>query len=361
MKRAVICTLDPQNYISQLADYSIMIINPESKLDRYNYLLEKSDWSVLITEQGTMYRNGNDYPNEKILMFTSGTTGDSKFYSFSQEKINTMAKNNISAYNITENDRYASVMPLWHAHGQSFYWTMKYANCEIEYFPSKQLKLVPKYAPTFTTAVPAILRVLNKFKFNTLRFVASAGAALTDNLYRELTSTLQVPIIEAFGMTENISHCFTNPLYGEQRIGTVGLPFGVTTYIDENKHLYIKGPSVVVDGWLDTGDLAIQDEKGYYRILGRSVDQINVKGIKLNPASIETQLKNNITGITDCVIFGTNWVNCMYVGDAPVDTIQKFLLSLGPYCKAKNIINVTEIPLNNSGKISRSFLNTTLS
>ena len=154
MKRAVIATSNPQYYIPQLSDYSIMVVDPNSQIDRYNYLLEKADWSLLITDKKERYQDGADYHNERIVLYTSGTTGDSKFYSFSQDQIEGIAKNNILAYNITENDRYASIMPLWHAHGQSFYWTMMYAKCSIEYFSMKQLKSLPAYSPTFPQPFP---------------------------------------------------------------------------------------------------------------------------------------------------------------------------------------------------------------
>jgi long-subunit acyl-CoA synthetase (AMP-forming) len=70
-------------------------------------------------------------------------------------------------------------------------------------------------------------------------------------------------VIEAFGMTEAMSHCFTNPLEGPQRMGTVGLPDGIEAKIDENNHLHIKGFNVAYDDWYDTGDLAEIDEMGY--------------------------------------------------------------------------------------------------
>jgi acyl-coenzyme A synthetase/AMP-(fatty) acid ligase len=248
------------------------------------------------------------------------------------------------------------VQPLWHAHGQSFYWTAQYAKCEIEYFAPAQLRSVVKYAPTFTTSVPHVLKLLKNFNFSTLRFLAVAGHPMSADLYHELKNKFQIPIIEAFGMTESISHCFTNPLYGEQRVGTIGLPNGVDARI-QDQQLYIRGPSLCNTGWINTGDLADQDEKGYYRILGRAIDQINVKGIKLNPTSLEFQLKNKVSELGDCVVFGVDSVNCVFTGSAKQNQIQEFFSSLGTKCRAKHIIKLDKIPLTNSGKISRIFLN----
>ena len=87
MKRAVLCVKNPQNYINDLNNYSIMIVNPDSTPARLDYLLTKSDYSLLITDQTTVERNGQDYPGERIYAYTSGTTGDSKFYSFSQAQV----------------------------------------------------------------------------------------------------------------------------------------------------------------------------------------------------------------------------------------------------------------------------------
>ena len=355
MKRAVICTGDPQKWIPQLQDYSIMIVNPVSTPARKQYLLDRADWSLLIDDQGEHWRDGGSY-NEKVLWYTSGTTGDSKFCSFSQQQLDIMAERICRSYNITANDRYTSIMPLWHAHGQGFYWTAQHAGCETTYLSVKTLKDMPRSSPTFITAIPDILKAIGHLDFDSLRFVRSASAPLPDLLYNKLSKKYQVPIIQAFGMTEALSHCFTNPLHGEQRMGTVGLPDGIEASIVDGR-LYIKGPTVVTPDWYDTGDLADQDHAGYYRILGRHKDQINVRGIKVNPASLEQQLLAAVPGVTECAVFGTHSVKCIYVGSATADEIVAFLTKLGSYCRPTLVQLVASIPLSPSGKVSRTFLN----
>jgi acyl-CoA synthetase (AMP-forming)/AMP-acid ligase II len=358
MKRAVLCVPNPQDYIPQLDNYSIMIINPDAPLARNQYLLDNSDWSLLITADGEKYRDGADYPNERVLWYTSGTTGDSKFCSFSQRQLNHMAETIVRDYSLTENDRYVSVMSLWHAHGQGFYWATQLAGCETNYVSVKNLRTWPDYSPTFITAIPDVLQTAAQLKFDrNLRFIRSASAPMPDRLYTALQDQFSVPVLEAFGMTEAMSHCFTNPLYGEQRIGTVGLPSGIEAIID-NGHLLIRGPTLDRTQWFDTGDLAEQDSAGYYRILGRSRDQINVRGVKLNPASLEQQLLENIAGIAQVAVFGSDSVKCVYVGSASNSEVQEFLISLAPYCRATVLQSVDTIPLTPAGKVSRSLLNT---
>ena len=356
MQRAVICVPDPWNYIDRYKDYSLMIVNPGLTQSRMQYLLQKADWSLLVTADQEQQRHGGNYPGEKLLWYTSGTTGDSKFYSISQHKIDHVCDRLISDYSITNNDRYVSVMPLWHGHGQMFYWLAKKVGLEINFLPTTKLFQLKNYAPTFVTAIPDILKVVARFELNQLRFVRSASSALPNSLFHELAQKFGAPVVEAFGMTEAASHCFTNPLNGEQRIGTVGLPTGIEAEVRDNR-LFIKGPAVCKDDWLDTGDLAELDEKGYYRILGRAQDTISVRGYKINPVSIEYQLVSALPSIGDCVVFGVNKLKCLYTGDVPPQKISDFLISLSSYCKPGLIQQVEKIPVNSMGKISRSMLN----
>jgi len=355
MKRAVLCVKNPQNYINDLNDYSIMIVNPDSTPARLDYLLTKSDYSLLITDQATVERDGQDYPGERIFAYTSGTTGDSKFYSFSQAQIDHCVNAIVQAYDLTANDRYVSIMPLWHAHGQAFYWATQQIACETHFLSVANLRNMPGYSPTFVTAIPDVLKTVGHLDFDSLRFIRSASSAMPDWLFQELQTRFQIPIIEAFGMTEAYSHCFTNPLHGEQRMGTVGLPSGIEARID-NQHLMIRGPGVWTNDWIDTGDLAEQDNHGYYRILGRSVDQLNIRGKKFNPVSLESQLLKHITTLKECVVFGDHELNCLYVGDCEPKEIQQFLLGLDQHLKTTLLTRVEGIPTVYPGKISRSFL-----
>jgi oxalate---CoA ligase len=347
---------NPWDFIPRVVtDYSIMVINPRSSETRLRYLLENSDWSLLISDHGEKYRTGGKY-NEKVFWYTSGTTGDSKFCSFTADQVDQLAQRICKSYDITANDRYTSIMPLWHAHGQGFYWATQQAQCQTTFLSIKELKNLPNNNPTFITAIPDMLKAVSNMSLGSLRFIRSASAAMPNSLYQTLQDKFSVPIIEAFGMTESLSHCFTNPLHGEQRIGTVGFPDGIEANIIHQK-LFIKGPTVAATGWYDTGDLAEQDDCGYYKILGRHTDQIVIRGIKLNPVSLEKQLIESVPGLNECVLFGQDSIKCLYVGDCKCTDITNFLLNLGSYCKPKMIKQVDTIPVALSGKISRNYLN----
>jgi acyl-coenzyme A synthetase/AMP-(fatty) acid ligase len=355
MKRAVLCVPDPENYIDQLDDYSIMIVNPKNTPARLGYLLDRADWSLLITNQGEQHRAGGNYENERVLWYTSGTTGDSKFCSFTQSQLDRASDNIIQEYALDVNDRYVSVMGLWHAHGQGMFWATRRAGCETHFLDPTNLRPMSGHSPTFISAIPDILKTISRFDFDRLRFIRSASAAMPDNLYQQLKSKFDIPVVEAFGMTEALSHCFTNPLYGEQRAGTVGLPSGIDARRVDGQ-LWIQGPSVFTTEWYNTGDLAEQDEQGYYRILGRSVDQINIKGYKLNPVSIEYQLLRALPDIVECAVFGQDRVKCLYQGAVDPKQVIDVLTGLAPQCRPRVLLQVDTIPRNPIGKVSRSML-----
>lgn len=356
MKRAVICVRHPELVIPNLEnEYSLMIVSPDSSESRMAYLLEKSDYSLLVTDNGVKTRLGNDYPGERLFWYTSGTTGDSKFYGFNQEQKNIMISSMVEAYQLDANHRYASVMPLWHAHGQHFYWATKSAGCETKFFGTPKFPEVSNFRPTLLTAIPKIINFFTKFQFPDLKLIVSASVAFPITKLKIAQDYYQVPILDAFGMTEAMGFCITNPLNGPIKPGTVGRPFSVEAKLDGNR-LLIKGPTVVVDGWMDTGDLASVDEDGYYTIIGRSVEQINVNGIKVNPLSLETQLLEKFFDLQQVTIFGEDSVNCIYVGDVGEVDIRKFLLSMGDHCFPQLLIKADEIPTNENGKISRKYL-----
>ena len=352
----MLCVDRPQDYIPQLGDYSLMVVSPNASAARKKYLLNQADWSLLITDHDQQHRGGGDYGDEKILWYTSGTTGDSKFYGFSQAQIDQRLQNLQRSYDITANDRYVSVMPLHHAHGQLFYFLSQAVGFEISFLDIRKIKQLTNFSPTFITAIPGVLRLISHLQLKDLRFIRSASAAMPNELYHSLKQKFQVPVIEAFGMTEALSHCFTNPLHGEQRIGTIGLPDGVEARLD-NQHLFLKGAACYQQDWFDTGDLAQQDDAGYYRILGRSQEQINVNGFKINPVSIENQLLRYFADMKECVVFGSDRLKCLFVGDCTEGRVKEFLCELDAHCNPTFLSQVDFIPCGEIGKISRSWLN----
>jgi acyl-coenzyme A synthetase/AMP-(fatty) acid ligase len=356
MKRAVLCVPNPHDYIEQLEDFSVMIINPENTESRQRYLLDSADWSLKITKDGETYRNGNDYPNEKLFWYTSGTMGDSKFYSFSQQQLDSLCDSLIRDLELTANDRYAGIMSLWHAHGQSLFWATRKVGCQTQFFTVNQIRGIPNFQPTFISAIPDILKLVHDMPLTSLRFLRSGSAPLSNQLYLSLKEKFKVPVVEYFGMTEAMSHVLSNPLRGPQHMGTVGIP---TTGVEAkivNEHLWIRSNQAYTQDWFDTGDLAEHDQNGYFKIIGRSVDRINIKGYKIDPVSVENQIKKLLPDLESVVIFGKTSCNCVYVGPVESNDVATALKQIHPYCVPKFIQQEKVIPRADSTKISRNWL-----
>ena len=134
------------------------------------------------------------------------------------------------------------------------------------------------------------------------------------------------------------------------------MPDGVEAKIVDN-NLYIKGDTVVEKGWFKTMDLALQDEAGYYKILGRADDRINVNGYKLDPLSIENMLFEKLPDLEECAVFGRDSIKCVYVGPYSKQQVKEVLCSINKHSNPKKLEKLQSIPKNTAGKISRTFLN----
>jgi long-chain acyl-CoA synthetase len=187
---------------------------------------------------------------------------------------------------------------------------------------------INKYRPTIFPGVPAMYVAINnnpevaagKYDIHSIRVCVSGSAPLlseTKERFEELTGGT---LVEGFGLTEAHVVTHANPLYGENRAGSIGLPLpGIECRIvdpeegesempfGEIGELIIKGPSVMQgywqmptetantlrDGWLYTGDIARMDEDGYFYIEDRKKDMIIAGGFNIYPREVEEVLATN--------------------------------------------------------------------
>ncbi|MEX0620276.1 MAG: long-chain fatty acid--CoA ligase [Solirubrobacterales bacterium] len=148
--------------------------------------------------------------------------------------------------------------------------------------------------------------------------LALTGAAPIDPEIIRFFHAAGVPVYEAWGMTETSTGGTAN-LPGASRVGTVGraLP-GVETRIAADGELLVKGPNIfqgyyknqeatdetIIDGWLQTGDLASIDDDGYVSITGRKKEIIITAGGKnITPVNIEALVKRHPL-VSQCVVVG---------------------------------------------------------
>jgi long-chain acyl-CoA synthetase len=149
-----------------------------------------------------------------------------------------------------------------------------------------------------------------------IRLATSGGAPLPLEV-AEFFAAAGLPILQAYGLTENVCVAFNRPY--EYKFGTVGPPMpGCDVRIAEDKEIlvrsammfsgYYKAPEetakVFSDGWLLTGDLGEFDEDGFLKIIGRKKELIVTStGKKISPALLENMLKEHHV-ISQAMVYG---------------------------------------------------------
>ena len=187
----------------------------------------------------------------------------------------------------------------------------------------EMLRLIHRKRPRMFPGVPAMYQAIAahpkaaKLDLTSIDACISGAAPLPAEVQRRFEEVTHGRVVEGYGLSEAspVTHC--NPLFGDRRPGTIGVPFpsteaAVVSLLDghelppgEEGELVVRGPQVMRgyygnraetdlvmrDGWLHTGDIAVQDEEGYFRIVDRKKDLIIVGGMNVWPREIEEVLQ----------------------------------------------------------------------
>jgi malonyl-CoA/methylmalonyl-CoA synthetase len=210
-----------------------------------------------------------------------------------------------------------------------------------------------------------------------LRLCVSGSAALPADLHAAFERGCGQRILERYGMTET-AMLVSNPVDGERRPGTVGLPLpGVEVRLaGEPAQIEVRGPNVfagywqrpdanaeafTADGWFRTGDLGELDAAGYLRITGRAKELIISGGYNVYPREVEDALRAH-PAVADAAVVGTpspEWgevVTAYVEGPAPPDLaeLRRFLADrLAPYKQPRIVHAIAALPRNALGKVQK--------
>jgi long-chain acyl-CoA synthetase len=183
---------------------------------------------------------------------------------------------------------------------------------------------IARYKPTMLVNVPSLFQLLianPKFKtldHSKLEGCVCAAAPFPEESQKELEAIVgRGKLLEVYGMTETAPLTTMNPSKGERKLGSIGLPIlntdlklvdphtGQEVALGEPGEICVKGPQVMVgyynkpeetkaavdaDGYMHTGDVAVQDEDGYLQIVDRTKDMIIVGGFKVFSTKVEEVL-----------------------------------------------------------------------
>jgi len=278
-----------------------------------------------------------------LLQYTGGTTGVPKGAMLTHGNLyaNTEQCARWFAHVDEGPKRTLGVLPLFHVFAMTVVmnWAV-HEGAEMILLPRFQiadlLKTIAEKKPTGMPGVPTLFNaILNapdvgKYNLRSLHYCISGGAPLPHDLGLAFERATGAHLLEGYGLSEASPVVCCNPVEGEARSGSIGLPYPRTTVrilsIDPPRHalgigetgeICVSGPQVMAgywkrpdetakvmfDGYLATGDVGHIDKDGYVFITDRLKDMIIASGFKIYPRNIEEAILLQ-PAVLECAVVG---------------------------------------------------------
>lgn len=343
------------------------------------------------------------------LVYTSGTTGAPKGVMCTHRSMIAVAKSVIQYLDNRPEDRILNVLPLSFGYGlyQVIMAIMFGGTVILErsfMYPSHILERIGQERVTGFPLVPTMaamwLRMedMSPYRFDTLRYITSAGAALPSQHADRLQKRLpHVSIIPMYGLTECKRVSYLHPEELDTRPGSAGkaIPNCAVSLVDDHGNkvgpnqvgeLVVRGSNVMQGYWGDpeltsrvfqeteasderslrTGDYFRMDDEGFLYFVGRKDDMINCKGERVSPQEIEECIfaldavaEVAVVGVPD-EIFGQAIKAYVVIHEGQLlkesDVLRICSQSLEAYMIPKFIAFTEELPRTANGKVNKSLL-----
>ncbi len=303
------------------------------------------------------------------LMYTGGTTGTPKGAELTHYNLlaNVVQIDAWYKKGVKGRDVFVGALPWFHIYGQTAVLNLgifkaatilTYARWDID----AVMKDIHKHKATVFHGVPLMyISILNhpkrdKYNLKSLEVCISGAAPLPKAVAEEFEKVTGAKLREGYGLTEASPVTHVNPILGEARTGSIGLPIPNTLAAvadldkpeilppGETGELVVSGPQVMKGyhnrpdenekvffeccgrTWLRTGDIAYMDNNGYFYIVDRKKDIIKYKGYSVFPRDIEEVLYKHPC-ILEAAVIG--------VPHPEYFEVPKAFIVLKPECKGK--------------------------
>lgn len=248
-----------------------------------------------------------------VIQYTGGTTAEAKGVMLSHRSLvaNALQTRQWLPDAQEGRERFLCVLPLSHAYGLTTALTVPVAiGATMILKPTFNvidvLKTIRRYRLTIFPGVPSMYVAINNFrdvrKYNvgSIRACISGSAPLPVEVQEAFEKLTRGRLVEGYGLTEAGPVTHANPINGMRKVGSIGIPLPSTEarIVDlktgkkempngQIGELAVRGPQVMLgywnnpeatrrvlseDGWLLTGDVAVRDSDGYFRIVARKAD-----------------------------------------------------------------------------------------
>jgi long-chain acyl-CoA synthetase len=264
-----------------------------------------------------------------VLLYTGGTTGVSKGAVLTHRNVIVNVYQTRHWLWQLEDGREVllCVLPFFHSYGMT-------TGLHLSVILSSTMLLLPRFdlndvvkrirlhRPTVFCAVPAMYNAVNNHpkatpkNVGSIRYCLSGGSGLPMEVQKSFEALTGASLVEGYGLSEASPVTHVNPIQGKRKIGTIGLPVSDTDSMivdpetrqplpaGREGELAVRGPQVMKgywnmpeetalvmkDGWLYTGDIAVMDEEGFFRVVDRKKDLIISAGMNVFPREVEEVL-----------------------------------------------------------------------
>lgn len=329
------------------SDYQqIKIVQPETGIQQFiiigedNGELPDNDltWDAMLRDnvQGPALTHSVSPNDPAVFQYSGGTTGTPKcaiglhrnlvanVLQFSHWLVNTRPGE----------ETVLVAIPIYHVYGMVLGMNLAvWMGARMVLIPDPRdlvglLEAIQKYQATIFPGVPNIYAAINRspavmegqYDLSSIKACISGSTTLPLKVKQAFEALTNGHLVEGYGLSEapTATHC--NPILGENRDGSIGLPLpGVDCKIvdleqgtrsvgaDGVGELIIRGPQIMAgyhdqpeetklvlrDGWLFTGDVARMDSDGYFYLVDRKKDVIKVGGFQVWPKEIEAVLMSH--------------------------------------------------------------------
>ena len=337
------------------------------------------------------------------ILYTSGTTGRPKGAIIPHRQVLWNCINTVISWGLTEKDVSPVFTPLFHAGGLfAFLTPLLYVGGRIilarEFDTESSLQVILNERCTVILGVPTLFQMwldssaFAEANFDHVHFFISGGAPCPPSLMDAWRAAKGVVFRQGYGLTEVGPNCFSmTDEESAPKTGSVGKPVfhsqmrlvdeqGMDVPVGQTGELLIKGPHVCAgywqnpeatakalrDGWFYTGDMARQDEDGFFYISGRFKDMIISGGENIYAAEVEAAVVEH-PAVAEAALIGKadeRWgevglmITVLEKGKtAGEEELQEFCRErLARYKVPKQFVFVDALPYSPYGKVMKQEL-----
>ena len=328
-----------------------------------------------------------------VILFTSGSEMEPKAVELSHRNITSNIRGIIDIYHLNSEDILMSILPLFHVFGftVTFWMPMTAGMSVVTYANPLDYKKIPviirEERTTIIAGTPSFfagyVRESRPGDFQTLRLIVAGADKVPDWLREQYRQMHGKTLLEGYGTTEtspvisanepedNAAGSLGKPLPGVA-VSIVDLYTGEPLPIGSEGKILVKGPLVmkgylndmeetslrIRDGWYDTGDMGIMDERGFLWFRGRLKRFVKIGGEMISLAKVEEALSRALPHGTDCCVVelhdpvkGARLAAAITVDIDEQAVLKELAANLPRIAVPSRFIRFDQLPRMGSGKV----------